>query len=227
MFAFPTTPTRSITRRLTALASAGIHALVIIVVMNHPPAQPTPASPEPDTTPVWVPPSRATPPRDEPVSQPRGGPAAIGQMLDFPDMVPDQLPPPDLSGTPIDPRTLTGTSVPGGIDSLLYGFDRSGGSGASFNWRQVDQPPRLLEPGPLEYPPALDGTGLEGWVRLQFTVDTLGRAVPSSLHILEASHHLFIESARLTVLESGFEPGREKGQAVPVLVEQVIRYSSE
>lgn len=221
MFDFPAPTSRSTTRRWTALASAGIHALVIVAVVDHKPAPPVPATSVPVHTNIWVPPRRTTHPPDEQVSQSRGLTISRSQMVDFPDAVPDELPPPDLSGAPIDPCSLTGTVAVGDIGSLLTGIQDEG---APFNSRQVDQPPRLLQTGPLEYPSALEGTGIEGWVRLQFIVDTTGKAIPSSLRVLAASHDLFIESAKRTVLESRFEPGRQQGQAVPVLVEQVVRY---
>lgn len=225
MFDFPASPSRSPTRRWTALASIGVHALVIVAVIDHKPPVPLPTDPAPEFTDIWVPPQpRTAPPPDEPETVSRGTPDPLNRIPDFPEMVPDQLPPPDLSGTPIDPRSLTGTSATGNFDSLVNGITGPASPGASLNWRQVDEPPRLIESGPLNYPPALEGTGLEGWVRLQFTVDTLGRALPNSLRILAASHSLFSQSARETVLGSRFEPGRERGRAVPVLVEQVVSF---
>ena len=66
--------------------------------------------------------------------------------------------------------------------------------------------------------------GLEGTVRLRFVVDTSGRAMPETLEVIASSHPLFIASAKKTVTESRFEPGRVNGKAVKVMVEQVITY---
>ena len=224
MFDFPTTPARSATRRWTALASVGLHAVVLVAVVTHPQAAPAPDVEPPPDTHVF----RLDPVQPAQIDQPlhrdpveSAGPAPV---LDFPNAILDGIPPPDLSAAPLDPRTLTGAASTSPLDSLMTGTGPAISSGAPLDWRTVDEPPRLLSAGAPDYPPSLKGMGLEGAVRLRFVVDTNGRAMPETIEVISSTHPLFISAAKKTVTESRFEPGRVNGRAVKVMVEQVIEY---
>jgi TonB family protein len=62
------------------------------------------------------------------------------------------------------------------------------------------------EPTPA-YPLVLARAGVDGEVWLRVGVDSLGRPVPSELHVLRSTHDLFARAARAAVLAWRFEPG--------------------
>jgi hypothetical protein len=59
----------------------------------------------------------------------------------------------------------------------------------------------------------------------QFIVDPTGHAEPSSFRIISSTNKLFEESARETILKSVFRPGRVRGQAVRVIVQQAVAFN--
>ncbi len=68
------------------------------------------------------------------------------------------------------------------------------------------------------YPPALRAARIQGRVVLQFIVDTLGRAEPTSVQPVESPHDSLTYAARRMVLGCEFTPTRVRGRAVRVLV---------
>lgn len=88
----------------------------------------------------------------------------------------------------------------------------------------VDERPEVVSRPPLDYPPILRHAGLQGRVIVQAVIDTLGRAEPASLKIIERPSPGFEQSARDYVLHTVFRPARVKGRAVRVLIRIPIDY---
>lgn len=93
-----------------------------------------------------------------------------------------------------------------------------------FREDMVDERPQVLSAPQLDYPPLLRQAGLHGRVIVQAVIDTLGRAEPASLKIVERPNPGFEQSARDYVLHTEFRPARVKGRAVRVLVRVPIDY---
>lgn len=88
----------------------------------------------------------------------------------------------------------------------------------------VDRRPDIVSALPLDYPQALRLAGLQGRVIVQAVIDTLGRAEPASLKIVQRPYPGFEESARDYVLHAVFQPARVKGRAVRVRLSIPIDY---
>lgn len=88
----------------------------------------------------------------------------------------------------------------------------------------VDERPVILSRPVLFYPPLLRQARLEGRVIVQAVIDTLGRAEPASLKIVERPNPGFERSARDHVLHTVFRPARVKGRVVRVLVRIPVDY---
>ena len=74
------------------------------------------------------------------------------------------------------------------------------------------------------YPPMLQSAGLEGDVRAQFVVDTLGRVERGSVQVLETSHDLFATAVREALARARFQPAEVGGRHVRQLVEQTFTF---
>ena len=59
---------------------------------------------------------------------------------------------------------------------------------------------------------------------LEFVVDTLGRVEPQSVRVVRSSHAEFENAAIDVIVESVYRPGRIRGRAVRVLVQQEIGF---
>ena len=70
------------------------------------------------------------------------------------------------------------------------------------------------------YPSDLLRDGIEGWVTVQFVVDTLGRADSSSLVVLASTHPAFAQSVRHAVPLMSFRSASMSGHKVHQMVEQ-------
>jgi len=79
--------------------------------------------------------------------------------------------------------------------------------------------------GPMRYPEVLKAAGISGRVVVQFVVDTTGHVDPSSFKLISTPHPAFANSAKELVTKSVFRPGRMRGQAVAVLVQQSINFT--
>ncbi len=88
---------------------------------------------------------------------------------------------------------------------------------------EVDTPPRVIACRQVEPPPAL--TGVQGRVRVIYVVDTAGRAEPPSIRVLEATRPGFMAPAIATISGCTFRPGRQRGRAVRVLVQQSVAFT--
>jgi protein TonB len=74
------------------------------------------------------------------------------------------------------------------------------------------------------YPSMLQSAGLEGDVRAQFVVDTLGRVEQGSFRVLQTSHDLFAAAVREALSRARFKPAEVGGRRVRQLVEQSFTF---
>jgi periplasmic protein TonB len=75
------------------------------------------------------------------------------------------------------------------------------------------------------YPGILQSAGVEGSVRAQFVVDTLGRVEQGSFRALESTHDLFTAAVRDALTRARFKPAEVGGHRVRQLVEQSFAFS--
>jgi protein TonB len=75
------------------------------------------------------------------------------------------------------------------------------------------------------YPSMLQSAGVEGDVRAQFVVDTLGRVEQGSVRILATTHDLFAAAVRDALNRARFRPAEAGGHRVRQLAEQVFTFS--
>lgn len=141
------------------------------------------------------------------------------------------VPPIDVS-TPVDaPIPGTGPVTAAADTNLLSEIGRAGNSaGASLGGSGVasdatiDVPVRALGDRAPAYPEMLRTAGISGTVRVQFVVDTTGRAEPSSIRVLESTHALFTQSVLASLRNARFTPGEVSGHRVRTLVERSFRF---
>jgi protein TonB len=75
------------------------------------------------------------------------------------------------------------------------------------------------------YPDMLRQAGVEGDVRAQFVVDTLGRVEPGSVRVLDATHDQFAAAVRTALsARARFKPAEAGGHKVRQLVEQTFTF---
>jgi protein TonB len=107
-------------------------------------------------------------------------------------------------GVPVDPwGTGNGSPLP---DSLVQ-----------------ERPVLLAAPQPV-YPARLREAGVEGVVLVQVVVDTLGRAEPGSVRVLQHSEAGFDASAVAAIRAARFRPARVWGRPVRVLVQVPVAF---
>ena len=181
-----------------------------------------------DTTMVFLEPPKETPPPPEvpPDQVIAANPPPKGfQTIITPTEIPTEIPPVNLNERPLDPRDFTGKGVEGGIGSGVTGGTGPVDIGQTFLEAQVDDPPQLISPGPLLYPPAMKAAGIPGKVTLQFIVETTGRVEPGSVRVLSSTHRAFEEPAKQVIMKSVYKPGKVRGEPVRVLVQQTINFT--
>jgi hypothetical protein len=76
---------------------------------------------------------------------------------------------------------------------------------------------------PARYHPQ-DLEDRDGFVLLQFIVDTGGRVDTSSIQVVRATDGRFIEAAKLMALESSYTPGMEHGSPARAMIQQPYRF---
>jgi hypothetical protein len=77
------------------------------------------------------------------------------------------------------------------------------------------------------FPTRYHPQGLEdrdGFVLLQFIVDTDGGVDTSSIQVVRATDGRFIEAARLMALESRYAPGLQRGSPARLMIQQPYRF---
>ncbi len=160
-------------------------------------------------------------------SSPSGSPASDGMTGHIPvltiDMSPD-LPPlteivpaPIHRPGPLDPRAFLAVET---RDSLVSGV-------GVFTGTDLTDPPRVLHLAEPGYPEALRRAGIEGAVTVTYIVDATGFVEPSSIRIVSSDQPAFAAAVVESVGKAQFTAGRVHGQAVRVLVRQVIRFATQ
>ncbi len=83
----------------------------------------------------------------------------------------------------------------------------------------VEEKPALLSGPTLQFPELLRQAQIQGRVLVQAIIDTLGRAEPNSVKVLQSPNPGFDQSATTYVLAALFRPARVHGRAVRVLIQ--------
>jgi len=83
----------------------------------------------------------------------------------------------------------------------------------------VDEKPAVLSGPTLQFPELLRQAQIQGRVMVQAIVDTLGRAEPNSVKVLQSPNPGFDQSAKSYVLKALFRPARLHGRTVRVLIQ--------
>lgn len=219
----PQSPEHPARRAVTLLAAVAVHVLVMAGAARLTVAAPAPATAlSPDTTAIYV-----------DTDHPRESEAGGGGTMGLPGPPPFPVEVPDLCALPTNHRIAGLPSLPI-ADARRFAVGT--GSGLS-DWAgpstvtgvvpaaaEVDEPPALIRPGRAEYPPALEAAGVNGAVRIRFVVDSTGLVRDGSVEVLSATHPGFEDAARRAVAQGRFRPGRHRGRAVAVLVEQLVSF---
>lgn len=153
-----------------------------------------------------------------PLSVPAGPVSPISPPVIGPVSVPVMPGLPDLPGIPALPIGFPSPEPAGA------GTDSSGDPGV-FLPAVIDEPPALLSAPPPVYPPLLRLAGIQGGVTVQAVVDTMGRAEPGSLRVVDSPNPGFDGAALDCVRRALFRPGRVTGRAVRVLVSVPLHFT--
>ena len=180
-----------------------------------------------DTTMIFLKPPDATPPPPpEQVVVVINPPPQGFQLVVPPENIPTEIPPVNLNER-FDPKDFTGKGVEGGIATGVVGGTGPVPSiGNVFLAAEVDEIPQAICAQKPKYPPVMEQAGIPGKVMLQFIVDTTGHAELSSVKVVKSTHKAFEENARDAVIKGcTFKPGRSRGKAVRVLVQQPVSFN--
>jgi TonB family protein len=179
-----------------------------------------------DTTLVFLEPPKAPPPPETPppdaivsANPPPKGFQTVVAVQD----IPTEIPPVNLNER-FDPKDFTGTGVQGGVAVGVVGGSGPV-TGETFLEAQVDDPPQLISAGPRRYPPVLERAGVGGRVVAQFVIDTTGHPEQAGFKILTSTNPAFNEPAREMIMKSVFRPGKVRGVAVRVQVQQAVSFN--
>lgn len=150
--------------------------------------------------PQTPPPQQTLPPKKRPPARP--APVAPSQAV------------------PATPVALTGPLPLTDIGNLALAAPHRTGKA----WAPVDSSLVILNRIEPVYPPAAARRGIEGWVRLRFSVDPDGRVRDAT--IVEAQPpNLFDRAALQAVQQWRFKPRRVEGQAVTTPVVQTLSFT--
>lgn len=208
--------------------STAAHVVVIALAVR---ATMLTATPAPKVTPVPVVytinrTARETPPTSAPIRRLPGTPTPTVPQLPGPQIVLDLTSPtiPDI-GTAVD-LTRRGDFDP---TSPVSGSDPGSGTpnvteGAPMEERFVDKVVIALPGTEPRYPSMLQSAGVEGDVRAQFVVDTLGRVERGSVRVLATTHDLFAAAVRDALSRARFKPAEAGGHKVRQLAEQTFTF---
>jgi protein TonB len=140
------------------------------------------------------------------------------QTVVAPEVIPTNIPPVNLQEH-FDPKDYSGSGVEGG---LATGLVPTGNE--VFMEAIVEEKPAVLSGPPPSYPELLKQAGIQGRVLVQAIVDTLGRAEPGSIKVLQSPNPGFDQSAKNYVQKALFRPARVHGRAVRVLIQIPIEF---
>jgi protein TonB len=90
----------------------------------------------------------------------------------------------------------------------------------------VDLRPVLFDSTCLKprYPDILRQAGIEGYVQLEFIVDTNGAVDTESIRVLSSTHQLFEPRARAAIASCRYRPGSLNGQSVRVRMRRSLNF---
>lgn len=89
----------------------------------------------------------------------------------------------------------------------------------------VEEEPEVLSGPALQYPDPLRQAGVQGRVIVQCILDTLGRAEPASVKVVQSPNEGFNQEAMAYVRRAMFRPARVHGRAVRVLLNLPIDFT--
>jgi len=141
--------------------------------------------------------------------------------------VPNVIPDIDVGSRSTQPSDFSGGGVRGGENGRGGVGNGIHGDGDAYLPGDVERIAALdveRSARPV-YPAVLRDAGTNGVVRVQFVVDTVGRAEPGSLRILSSPNVLFSESVRRALPLMWFFPAQVNGHAVRQLVEQQFTFA--
>ncbi|MGH7567943.1 MAG: energy transducer TonB [Gemmatimonadales bacterium] len=141
------------------------------------------------------------------------------QTVVAPTEIPTDIPPINLQEQ-FDPKDYTGTGVEGGVAGGLVPS-----SDQVYSEAVVEERPERLSSPPVQYPELLRQAGIQGRVLVEAVIDTLGRAEPRSVKVVQSPNPGFNQSAITVVQRSLFRPARVHGRAVRVLIRQPIDFN--
>ncbi len=139
--------------------------------------------------------------------------------IDIPSTIPDP-------GAIREPVTSDDFGRPGGIVAAGPAGDvPSVAGGSPLAEHLVDRAIVALPGTTPRYPSMLQSAGVEGDVRAQFVVDTLGRVERGSVRIIQSTHDLFSQAVRDALARARFVPAEAGGRKVRQLAEQVFMFN--
>ena len=178
-----------------------------------------------------APPKREIPPAPATArpatAAPRSEPAPAlptAPTLDFPPIVPTEIPPPGSVLTNADEFTNGLRARPDALGGEPTG---SGLPSASEIWSPnlVEREVIPLGGSAPRYPEMLRSANVQGTVVMEFVVDTAGRIEPSGVRVVEGAHPLFEAAVRQALRGMRFRPAEAGGHKVRQLVRQPFTFS--
>lgn len=150
------------------------------------------------------------------------------QVVVAPVTVPIDIPPVDLTAPATNPADFSGEGLPGGRAAGDPGgtpvTDVAGS--AVYIDGDVEKVAATLPGSPApHYPEILKSSGVEGEARVQFIVDTLGRAEPASFRVLDTTHEAFGAAVQAALPRMRFIPAEIGGRKVRMLVQQRFAFA--
>jgi TonB family C-terminal domain len=212
------------------VVSAVIHggliaAAVLLTLPQRGDATPKPTPPEV----FWVPlphhDAPAAPQTTSSGSKTNAGPQIQAPHLSFD---PGDIKPVDIQTGPLvpEPDALGRGGIPSTNPFAGGGTTGLGGAGGAWESNQVDRSPavlgKALEP---RYPAPLHSAGIEGRVIVQFVVDTLGRAEPAEITVMQTSHPAFADAVLEILPRYRFTPGEAAGRKVRTRVQMPFEFT--
>jgi protein TonB len=212
------------------VVSTVVHAGLIALAVKATALTATPA-PRVEPLPIFILPAPPVP-RVAPTVLRQGGapangpamlPTAAPEPIDFSE-IPDVIPEPGAMNRLIDDDG----AFRRGRTRLIGGGDATApnvSDGQPLTEHFVDRPVVAM-PGSASprYPSLLQSAGVEGDVRAQFVVDTLGRVENGSVRILDTTHPSFADAVRDALARARFVPAEAGGRKVRQLVEQPFSF---
>ncbi len=140
--------------------------------------------------------------------------------------VPIDIPTVGLNTSPTNAADWQGTGVPSGTTHSTGDAPVPRTTGDAYFDFQVESVAAAVPgTGAPSYPESLRSAGVDGEALVQFVVDTLGRAEPSSFKVLRSSHDAFGEAVRAALPRMRFLPAELDGRKVGMLVQQPFTFT--